>query len=94
MLSSGSKQASGHNNNKNLEDQVNHDASYQRTVKGQRPAGPNKETLTLQGTIGSPGCRHLLKQCRARAMLKSPASCLTCELNDAVECAELVNTVD
>lgn len=59
MLSSGGKQESGHNNNKNLKDQVNHDASYQRTVKGQAPAGSNKEALTLQGTIGTPGCRHL-----------------------------------
>ena len=57
MLGSGNKQEAGNKNN--LEDQVNHDASYQRTVKGQAPADPNKDALTLQGTIGISGCHRL-----------------------------------
>lgn len=53
-----------------LEDQVNHDASYQRTVKGQAPDDPDKEGLTLQGTIGTTWlpASVLPKQCRACAM--------------------------
>lgn len=55
MLGSGRKQQERNS----LEDQVNHDASYQRTVRGQDPVDPEKEDLTLQGTIGTPGCTCL-----------------------------------
>lgn len=54
----------GSGSTNNLEDQVNHDASYQRAVKGQAPADPNKEALTLQGTIGILAATT----CLARAM--------------------------
>lgn len=71
LLGSGRKQ---HGRN-SLEDQVNHDASYQRTVKGQDPDDPDKDDLTLQGTIGTPGCQHLSchQQCRVHAIRESPA---------------------
>lgn len=49
MLTSGTKQQAG----SSFEDQVTHDPSYQRTVKGQIPADPNTEAPTLQGTIGT-----------------------------------------
>ena len=66
MLGLGKQQEAGNNNN--LEEQVHHDASYQRTVKGQVLADPSKEALTLQGTIGIPGCHHLSCQSNAGHM--------------------------
>ena len=52
MSSAGTKQEAGNS----LADTVSHDPSYQRTVRGQQPADPSKEALTLQGTIGTSGC--------------------------------------
>lgn len=90
MLGSGRKQEASNNNNNNLEHQVNHDASYQRTVKGQALADPNKEALTLQGTIGILAATTCLARAmQAHAISKSPASCSVCELNAAVKCAML-----
>ena len=41
-----------------LQDAVTGDAAYQHTVRGKPPADHNKEVLTLQGTIGTPGSHN------------------------------------
>ena len=61
---SGAKQESGKRksleakeqpgNRKSLEDKVGDDPAYHCAVKGQPLADPNKESHTLQGTIGMP----------------------------------------
>ena len=68
-LLSGTKQQAG----SSLEDQVSQDPSYQRTVRGQTPAEPHKEALTLQGTIGTPSCQLL---CHAVHIHSGQPGCL------------------